>query len=199
MNFFFTVALIHFLGVASPGPDFVLVIRNALNKGKQAGVATSLGIMLGVLFHLSYCLLGLAVIIKTTPVLFLTLKCICGIYLCYLGITSFLPEKQNHAKESVSYKNTNSIREGFLCNLLNPKCTLFFWSLFAVLLTPEIPFYIQLICCAEMLLMNFLWFSFLSFTVTHKNIRNRLEKWQFWLNRIMGAVLILLAIGIIFG
>jgi RhtB (resistance to homoserine/threonine) family protein len=192
MQFFLTIALIHFLGVFSPGPDFVLVLRNALNRGIRSGIWTSLGIMTGAAFHLSYCLLGLAILITKTPAIFGTLKWVCAIYLCYLAWGCLRGKHAQVETEDcqLQQKSGNSFREGLLCNVLNPKCTLFFWSLFSVLLTPEVPMWLQLACCVEMLTVNFIWFSFVAFLVNHRLIRQRIQAIQYWLNKVMGVALL---------
>jgi threonine/homoserine/homoserine lactone efflux protein len=41
---FLTVIVIHFLAVASPGPDFLIVTKNNLTAGRKAGIYTTLGI-----------------------------------------------------------------------------------------------------------------------------------------------------------
>ena len=41
---FLTVALIHLLAVASPGPDFAVVVRESVTHGRRAGTWTALGV-----------------------------------------------------------------------------------------------------------------------------------------------------------
>ena len=38
---FLTVALIHLLAVASPGPDFAIVVRESVGYGRRAGLFTA--------------------------------------------------------------------------------------------------------------------------------------------------------------
>ena len=35
---FLTVALVHLLAVASPGPDFAIVLRESVSNGRHAGI-----------------------------------------------------------------------------------------------------------------------------------------------------------------
>ena len=56
---FLTVASLHLFAVASPGPDFALVIRQCFRYGKKSAIWTSLGISVGILFHVSLSLIGL--------------------------------------------------------------------------------------------------------------------------------------------
>ena len=71
---FYTIAIIAFLGAFSPGPDFVIVAKNAIAHHRRAGVLTSAGIAAGLIFHSTYCILGLAVIISSSLLLFSTIK-----------------------------------------------------------------------------------------------------------------------------
>ena len=41
---FLTVALIHLLAVASPGPDFAVVVRESVTHGRRAGTWTAFGV-----------------------------------------------------------------------------------------------------------------------------------------------------------
>ncbi len=56
---FLTVALVHLLAVASPGPDFAIVLRESVSNGRHAGIWTALGVGSGILLHVGYCLLGI--------------------------------------------------------------------------------------------------------------------------------------------
>lgn len=46
---FLTVALIHLLAVASPGPDFAIVVRESVGYGRRAGLFTAFGVGSGIL------------------------------------------------------------------------------------------------------------------------------------------------------
>ena len=60
---FLTVALIHLLAVASPGPDFAVVVRESVTHGRRAGTWTALGVGTGIFVHVAYSLLGIGLII----------------------------------------------------------------------------------------------------------------------------------------
>ena len=65
---FLAIAGAHLLAVASPGPDFALVLRQSLAHGRRVAVWASLGIGCGISFHVAYCLLGLGLLLKDSPV-----------------------------------------------------------------------------------------------------------------------------------
>lgn len=60
---FVTLAVIHFLAIASPGPNVIAAITNAFTHGLRAGVLTSLGIATGNLFHIALGIFGVTVLI----------------------------------------------------------------------------------------------------------------------------------------
>ena len=63
---FAVIALAHLFAVASPGPDFAVVLRQTLSHGTRAGIWTSAGIASGIGLHVTYCLLGVALVIVNT-------------------------------------------------------------------------------------------------------------------------------------
>ena len=83
---FLTVALIHLLAVASPGPDFAIVVRESVGYGRRAGLFTAFGVGTGILVHVTYSLLGIGLIVSQSIVLFNALKWLAAAYLLYIGI-----------------------------------------------------------------------------------------------------------------
>ena len=71
---FLTVALIHLLAVASPGPDFAVVVRESVTHGRRAGTWTALGVGCAIFLHVGYSLLGIGLIVSQSIVLFNALK-----------------------------------------------------------------------------------------------------------------------------
>src|SRR6187397_1533709 len=83
------IVSVTFLVMVSPGPDMVLVLRNTLVGGRRAGLHTSMGILSGNLVHITYCVLGLGLLISQSIMAFSALKFAAALYLIYLGIASF--------------------------------------------------------------------------------------------------------------
>ncbi len=67
---FILIASVHLVAVASPGPDFAIVLRYAVRYGRNVALAASIGIGMAIFLHVCYSLLGLGLLIKTTPWLF---------------------------------------------------------------------------------------------------------------------------------
>jgi threonine/homoserine/homoserine lactone efflux protein len=126
---FLTVALIHFLAVASPGPDFAVVLRQALCQSQTNARATALGVGLGILVHVGYSLLGIGLIIQQSVWLFNVLKVIGALYLTWIAIHCLRARAGGihvEARPDAGQTGLAALRLGFLTNVLNPKATLFF-------------------------------------------------------------------------
>jgi threonine/homoserine/homoserine lactone efflux protein len=62
------------LAMVSPGPDMILVLRNTLISGRRAGLRTSSGILSSNLIHITYCVLGIGLLISQSILVFSALK-----------------------------------------------------------------------------------------------------------------------------
>lgn len=197
---FLIIASMHFLAMASPGPDFVLVTRNALLYPRKIAIFTALGIALGIVVHVTYCLLGLAVIILHSPFFFTALKYLGSAYLIYLGIKALLPEKKgisNSSRKNVpasAVSARQALWQGFLCNALNPKAALFFLGLFTLAIKPTTLWWQQIFYASWMVTATFLWFSLLSVLITNPRIRAKLMRIQPGITKIMGILLIVFGV-----
>ena len=200
---FFTVACLHFLAVISPGPDYVLVTRNALAYNREVAIYTALGIALGIIVHASYCLFGLAIVIKQSLLLFNIIKLLGGLYLIYIGIKACLAKDHKtmatDEKPSIppAISAKEAIKQGFFCNVLNPKVTLFFLGLFTLVIKPNTPWGIQIFYALWMMTVTFIWFSSLATLITHSAVRARIWRIQPMITKIMGALLIIFGLNLI--
>ena len=132
---FFTVALLHFFAVSSPGPDFILVTRQAIKLGRKAAIYTSLGIGIGILIHSLAAITGLTLLISSNPYLFLCMKLAASLYLFYLGLMSII--QTSETGNDIATRDSselNSFLIGFITNVLNPKAIIFFVTLFSIVL-----------------------------------------------------------------
>ena len=87
---------------------------------------------------------------------------------------------------------------GFLTNGLNPKATLFFLSLFTVIVSTQTPMSVKVVYGIYMAIATGLWFCFLSMILTLSNVRNYLLAKGYLFDRLMGIILILLAVKLVF-
>mgnify|MGYP000518916700 CR=1 FL=1 len=199
---FLAVAAVHLLAVASPGPDFAVVVRQSLSFGRKSAIWTSIGVGVGILLHVTYSLLGLGLLISQSVVAFNVLKVLAVCYLLYVSWQCINAKPQSlHLADAdnpngrllSSQSNMSCFRLGFLTNALNPKATLFFVALFTVVISPETPASIQLFYGLWMALATGLWFIGLSFFFSHNRVRTFFSHFGHWVDRVMGGALLLLA------
>ncbi|MDX2109122.1 MAG: LysE family transporter [Verrucomicrobiota bacterium] len=196
-----TVALIHAVAVASPGPDLFLVLRNTLLGGKRAGVQTSLGIMVAVTLQLLFCMTGLTILLQRAPLLMQGMQVACGFYLLWLGWQAWHSDAD--AKPAVETQDTptrtsiNTLSgvstrfflSGLIGNLLNPKAILFFFGLFSSVITAQTPLVVKLVCTVEIMVANFIWFALVAIAIDHPRISRIWTQWQSPLLRLTGLVI----------
>ncbi len=204
MGEFLTVVVVHLLAVASPGPDFAIVLRQSLTTGRSAAIWTSIGIGFGILVHVAYTLLGLGLIVSQSVQVFNLVKLIGAGYLIYIGWVSLRAKLANGVAEEVGDSQINrcypvrAFRIGFLTNALNPKATLFFLSLFSVIIKPDTPQIVQLCYGLYMAIATGVWFCGLSLVLTQLRVRNSFSRFGHWAERGMGVVLIALGVRLAF-
>lgn len=196
---FLTVALVHLLAVASPGPDFAIVVRESVSSGRHAGVWTAIGVGSGILVHVSYCLLGIGLIVSQSIMLFNLLKWLAAAYLIYIGIRALRakpadPLQAQQALEAVAVTARGAFVRGFVTNGLNPKATLFFLSLFTLVISPQTPLLVQAGYGAYLAVATAAWFCAVAILFSHARVRNGFIRMGHWFDRMIGAVLVALGI-----
>ncbi|MFK8252677.1 LysE family transporter [Ancylobacter terrae] len=186
--------------IVAPGADFALVVRQSVVHGRRAALVTSFGIGASLLFHISYTLLGLGLIVSKSLALFALIKWLGVAYLLYLGVKSFF-EKPLDIDEGALAAEADGRRvmslpacfgAGFLTNALNPKPVLFFLSLFATLVSPETPVAISFLYGIGMASALILWFAAVTLFFTNPAVRRRFKACGRWFNRVTGAAFVLL-------
>jgi RhtB (resistance to homoserine/threonine) family protein len=200
---FLTVALVHLLAVASPGPDFAIVVRESVSSGRHAGIWTAIGVGSGILLHVGYCLLGIGLIVSQSIMLFNLLKWLAAAYLIYIGIRALRakpvdPLQAQQSLEAVAVTARGAFVRGFVTNGLNPKATLFFLSLFTLVISPQTPLLVQAGYGAYLAVATAAWFCAVAMLFSHARVRNGFIRMGHWFDRLMGAVLVALGIKVAF-
>jgi RhtB (resistance to homoserine/threonine) family protein len=122
----------------TPGPDTVYILGRSIAQGREAGIASALGICVGSIFHTCAAALGLSAILATSAVAFVAIKLLGGAYLIFLGIKMLLDRRRQLSLPSNFRRRTTTaaFRQGFLTNVLNPKVALFFLAFLPQFIDP---------------------------------------------------------------
>ncbi len=195
------MTLVHLLALISPGPDFFLACRNSIQYSSTIGMWTAVGFGMGVAIHISYTLFGLTWASAQSNFLLDLIKYLGAIYLIYLGISSIFSKRTliQTTTEHTPHLIINrfvAIRMGFLTNLLNPKATLFFLSLFTIIIGPEVKLSVIILLSFILVSSTIIWFSWVAIFLDQQKIRNLIEAYQLEFNRFFGLLLIVIGIRI---
>ena len=183
----------------TPGPDTAYILGRSIAQGREAGIASALGICVGSIFHTCAAALGLSAILATSALAFVAIKLLGGAYLIFLGIKMLL-DRRKHLSLPTNFRRRTTaaaFRQGVFTNILNPKVALFFLAF--------LPQFIDL--ASNMKVLAFLalgltfvttgtiwclvlaWFA----SVFSERLRGN-ETIEQWLNRAAGALFLLLGV-----
>ena len=114
----------------APGPDIVYVLTRSIAQGRQAGLAAAAGFATGCIFHTLLAVLGVAALIRSSPMAFDLVRYAGAAYLVWIGIQAL-----RHASSFSLTADSGDARalatifkQSVIGNALNPKVTLFFLS-----------------------------------------------------------------------
>ena len=111
----------------APGPDNMYLLAKSLASDAKSGVALSGGLASGIVFHTGLVMLGVAALIKASPLAFMALKFVGAGYLLYLAWQTFHEQGDLElGQDSDALAYGALYRRGILMNVLNPKVLLFF-------------------------------------------------------------------------
>ncbi|MAZ15806.1 MAG: lysine transporter LysE [Ahrensia sp.] len=192
-----SIMAIFSFAIVAPGADTAMVMRQAIVHGRKAAVLTSIGIGVSLMFHVSYTILGLGLIISQSILLFGLLKWLGVAYLVYIGVQSLragtvtldagVASDQPKAAPQTAFRG---FALGFLANALNPKPVFFFLSVFSAVVSHETPAAVKFGYGLVMASCLIAWFVGVSFFLTMPRMRAAFERASKWINRVSGAVFI---------
>jgi RhtB (resistance to homoserine/threonine) family protein len=183
----------------TPGPDTVYILGRSLAQGREAGIASALGICVGSIFHTTAAALGLSAILATSALAFGTIKILGGAYLIFLGM-KILFDRRKELRLPVSFRRRSTVaafRQGILTNVLNPKVALFFLAF--------LPQFIDPASNTKVIAFLLLGFTFVTtgtvwclvlacFAATLSERLRTNETIGQWLNRTAGALFVFLGV-----
>lgn len=197
-----TVAVVSLLAAMSPGPDFFIVLKNSMSYSRRIGILTAIGICMALFVHLSYTMVGIGLLMSEGSLFYNLVKYCGATYLFYLGSKNFYysfkkKEKKEVVIDTQSISAQAAFRQGFLTNLLNPKCALFFVSLFSQFVMEGTSFFVKIEYALINWTVSLFWFIALSYLVTTKALTTKIGQFQTIIDRLMGAALMLLSLKVL--
>jgi len=116
--------------ILAPGPSVLFVIARAIAWGRKVAVVTVAGNVTGAFVLSSLVAFGLGPILQRSDLAFVAVQWLGGLYLVYLGIDAIRKRKMHAADMTnqgpVEPTVFQSIRDGFMVGVLNPKGLVFY-------------------------------------------------------------------------
>lgn len=190
---FWMIILVHLFGCMSPGPDFIIVVKNTIQHERRLALYTVLGITAGILMHTTYCALGIGLVLLAWPHVFTVLKVLGGGYLFYIGLKIFLSNSIVNQDTVCPTKRRviqpwHAFRLGFFTNALNPKAALFILGLFIMVAKWHSPWW-SLFFVIEMTVVTGLWFTFIVYCFSHPTLKQSVLRLQGWISKVLAVFL----------
>jgi threonine/homoserine/homoserine lactone efflux protein len=114
------------LVAVTPGPGIFYVVARTLAGGRGEGMASSLGLGLGGLVHVTAGAIGLSALLLASAEAFTMVKILGAAYLIWLGLKAWR-EARVHFPSGVRTTGCGqALREGIIVEALNPKTAAFF-------------------------------------------------------------------------
>lgn len=188
-----TIALLNLVGAASPGPDVILVTRQATRSHRHA-IASVLGIILGVLFWSTLTVFGAAALLTAFPEVLEVVQVIGGAWLLYMGQSMVRGGWQDRFHQPVDLNDAEArlgtlgqaFRMGLATNLANAKIVLFLAALIAPLLPPSPPLGAAVLAIFALALGPLVLFMAMSFFISTPAVRRRLLRIGWLIDLVAG-------------
>jgi len=184
-----TISALWLVAMVAPGPDFLLITRLSITRGRTAAIRAGFGVATGVATWGTAGFFGIHALFVASPWLYVALKVGGGVYLLVVGIRLFvgswkpiIPEEQG----SPPNRDVRAFRLGLLTNLSNPKAPLFVSSLFAATMPhhPAPGLGIAAICV--MFVIAAAWLGLVARFLTIRRFADGFARLRHWIDRVAG-------------
>jgi threonine/homoserine/homoserine lactone efflux protein len=128
-----------FVLIIVPGPSVLFVISRALTLGRRAAIATVVGNAAGQYVQVVVVAVGLGEIVKTSVLVFDSIKLVGVVYLIYLGVRTFRDRRSLAAvldAATTPRSRRRIMADGFVVGISNPKSVVFFAAILPQFVEP---------------------------------------------------------------
>jgi threonine efflux protein len=197
LSIFASIAVIHFLAVASPGPTLMVVISQAVAGSRRSGFLVVFGVVLATLIWSSVTAAGLGGVVAQFGWLYLTLKIVGATYLTWIGIGLLRSTLWRHPVELDTDRpilsGRRAIRAGFLTTISNPKVAAYYASLFGVAIPADAPTPVFAGAVFTAALVSAAWWSAVTLLFGLPATRRAYTRLRRGMDAVMGVLLLALA------
>lgn len=192
-----SILVTHIIAWLTPGPMFLIIVRNSLVYSRKIGYFTAFGFWLGNLTHIILAISGLSLLVKNIPILFLAVKFLGIVYLLYLWVKTFRFSEKNSTVHLWTKNNDldsfEAVKMGYIANMSSVGAYLFFISIFTTVIGTSSSMFPALVLLFAMPLNTFFMASLLAIFFTNKHIKSYYTKYSNLLHKWLWLSLILIA------
>ena len=130
-----------------PGPSVLLVISQALTKGKNAAMLCIAGDLIGTIVLMALSFLGVGALLATSAFLFQLMKWAGVLYLAYLGYCQIMQARNESDIANKGHSTADSwgsFWAGTITAILNPKAIIFYMAFLAQFIDPDADIVVQM-------------------------------------------------------
>jgi threonine/homoserine/homoserine lactone efflux protein len=195
-----SLATICLMGAMTPGPSLAVVLKHTVAGGRSHGLMTSVAHGLGTGLYATLTVVGLAIVIKETPLLFDAIKTISVFFLLYLAYKALTakaskPDSEQQ-RETVTLKQ--SFWEGLMITFLNPKLAIFFLALFSQFIHSEAGAEQNIIMVGTVASIDMLWYCLITIVLSQSVMLSKLRQNSHLIEKVTGVALLILAARVVF-
>lgn len=198
-----SIALIWFLVVTIPGPNFIVVTQVSMTQSRKMGFFIALGVSIGAGAWASASLLGLGALFRYAAWMYDAIKIIGGCYLFYMGMKTIWyaikqPVSSADNKKNVD-NNVAAIQKGLFTSFSNPKTAAFFGSLFLSTFPAQAPLWINVAAVLIVIAISIIWYWLVAYFFSFNKIQVIYKSAKRTLDIMTGSLLSYLGGRLIFG
>lgn len=162
-----SIALICFIGAATPGPSLLIISYQATTFTYKHGILCSIAHGFGIFIYAIITAFGIGYLIIKYPSFYYSLKILGIIFLFYLSIKMLLYRELKFKRKISKSSFQSPILLGFLTSILNPKIILFFISIFSQFIDYNISFSEKLMISILASLIDTTWYILFVLLIKH--------------------------------
>jgi threonine/homoserine/homoserine lactone efflux protein len=189
------------VGVASPGPSFVMIARTAISSSRTDGVAAAVGMGLGGVVFAVASVLGLQALLLGVPSLYVVLKVAGGLYLGYLGLRIWRGAAEPLALPALAdgtrTTHLKSLTLGFTTQISNPKTAIVYASVFAAFMPAGRSVAFDFTLVAIVFAIETGWYGTVALALSSRRPREAYLRYKAWADRVAGGVMMALGLKLV--
>jgi threonine/homoserine/homoserine lactone efflux protein len=194
MNVLLTLAAVHLVGMAVPGPNVVAVSQTAVASSRRAAIAVATGVATAALMWATTAQAGLAALLWSIDGVNVLLRTVGAALLIVLG-ARLIANPKPAAREAPDVHESlgHFYVRGIVVNLSNPKSLVYFTSIFTVLVPGDASPAIRIAAVVIVVAESASWHSLLALLFSLKQPRRLYARFGAWIDRAVGGIFVLVA------